>query len=133
MVKCDLWTGFSCSLVPRPSRGGREGLVRSVCACALISRHFGNSVLRTDNSVFKRHYPHTVRIITWQFTGARAAFAFAVQRLHYLSLEHRQVNTIASVQSRSQTRRQSTRSHGRILYIDSTATEQEDSSVSSNA
>ena len=33
-----------------------EGLVRTVCACALISRHSGNSVLRTDNSVFKRHY-----------------------------------------------------------------------------
>ena len=32
------------SLVPRPSRGGREGLVRTV--------HSGNSVLRTDNSVF---------------------------------------------------------------------------------
>ena len=45
-----------CSLVPRPSWGGREGLVRTVCACALISRHSGNSVLRTDNSVFKRHY-----------------------------------------------------------------------------
>ena len=36
--------------------GGREGLVRTVCACALISRHSGNSVLLTDNSVFKRHY-----------------------------------------------------------------------------
>ena len=44
------------SLVPRPSWGGGEGLVRTVCACALISRHSGNSVLRTDNSVFKRHY-----------------------------------------------------------------------------
>ena len=37
-------------------RGGGKGLVRTVCACALISRHSGNSVLRTDNSVFKRHY-----------------------------------------------------------------------------
>ena len=46
----------SASLVPRPSWGGGEGLVRTVCACALISRHSGNSVLRTDNSVFKRHY-----------------------------------------------------------------------------
>ena len=35
--------------------GGREGLVRTVCACALISRHSGNSVIRTDNSLFKRH------------------------------------------------------------------------------
>ena len=94
------------SLVPRPSRGGREGLVRTVCACALISRHSGNSVLRTDNSVFKRHY----RILSGLLLGSlrerehnqyiiykrREAFAFAVQRPHYLSLEHRQVNTIAS-------------------------------------
>ena len=36
--------------------GGREGLVRTVCTCALISRHSGNSVLRMDNSVFQRHY-----------------------------------------------------------------------------
>ena len=34
--------------------GGGEG--RTVCACALNSRHSENSVLRTDNSVFKRHY-----------------------------------------------------------------------------
>ena len=47
---------YCTSLVPRPSWGGGEGLVRTVCACALISRHSGNSVLRTDNSVFKRHY-----------------------------------------------------------------------------
>ena len=47
---------YSISLVPRPLRGGREGLVLTVCAWALISRHSGNSVLRTDNSVFKRHY-----------------------------------------------------------------------------
>ena len=44
------------SLVPRPSQGGREGLVRTVCTCALISRHSGNSVLRMDNSMFQRHY-----------------------------------------------------------------------------
>ena len=106
--------------------GGREGLVCTVCACALISRHSGNSVLRTDNSVFKRHYTAycpdynlavygSASIISIIIYKRREAFAFAVQRLHYLSLEHRQVNTIASAQSRSQTRRKSTRSHGRIL------------------
>ena len=45
---------YKSSLIPRPSPRGREGPVRTVCACALISRHSGNSVLRTDNSVFKR-------------------------------------------------------------------------------
>ena len=49
---------------------GKAWYARTVCACALISRHSGNSVLRTDNSVFK--LLHTVRIITRQFTGARA-------------------------------------------------------------
>ena len=101
---------------------GREGLVRTVCACVLISQHSGNSVLRTDNSVTTAYCPDyhlavygSASIIS--IHKRREAFAFAVQRLHYLSLEHRQVNTIASAQSRSQTRRKSTRSHGRILYI----------------
>ena len=97
-------------------------------------------MLRTDNSVFKRHDCILSGLFnTWQFMGVRGirfmiykrreAFTFAAQRLHYLSVEHTQVNTIVSAQS--QTRRKPTRSHGRIL-LDSTATEQEDSSVSSN-
>ena len=36
---------------PGPSQRAGEGLVRTVCACALISRHSGNSVTRTDTSV----------------------------------------------------------------------------------
>ena len=36
---------------PGPSQKAGEGLVRTVCACALISRHSGNSVTRTDTSV----------------------------------------------------------------------------------
>ena len=121
---------IASSLGPRPSRG--EG--KAWCTCTLISGHSRNSVLRTDNSVFIRHDRTLSRLLLGslrerehsQYTSAEKR----VQRLHYLSLELRQVNTIVSAQS--QTRRNPTRSHGRIL-LDYTATEQEDCSVSSNA
>ena len=38
-------------LYPGPSHKAGESPVRTVCACALISRHSGNSVTRTDTSV----------------------------------------------------------------------------------
>ena len=79
---CSRPEGAGPSLVPRPSRGEREGLVRTVCACALISRHSGNSVLRTDNSVFKSHY----RILSALSLG---------------SLREREHNQYTSVEKRS--------------------------------
>ena len=52
------YTGAWMELAPfaRPSRGGKKAwYIRTVCICVLISRHSGNSVLRMDNFVFKRH------------------------------------------------------------------------------
>ena len=95
-------------------------------------------MLRMDNSVFQHHYLILSGLLLGslrerehsQYTSTEKCSHSAVQRLHYLSLKHRQVNAIVSAQS--QTRQKPTRSHRRIL-LDSTATEQEDSSVSSNA
>ena len=43
--------GIRYASYPGFSQKAGEGLVRTVCACALISRHSGNSVTRTDTSV----------------------------------------------------------------------------------
>ena len=96
-------------------------------------------MLRTGNSVFKYHDRilsgllhgslRVHEVLDLWYTSAEKRSHSLSSVLHYLSLEHTQINTIAS--GESQTRRKPTRSHGRIL-LDSTATEQEDSSVSSN-
>ena len=129
----------SGSLVPRPSWGGGEGLVRTVCACALISRHSGNSVLRTDNSVFKRHY----RILSGLSLGSLREreynqYTSAEKRSHLLSsvfttcLWNTGKSTLSRVLS-PDPKLDGSLPDLRKDSIDSTATEQEDSSVSSNA
>ena len=44
-------------------RGGKGGLVHTVCGCLLISQHFGISVLRTDNYCVYMSRPHTIQIM----------------------------------------------------------------------
>ena len=123
------------SLVPRPSRGGREDLVRTVCACALITRYSGNSVLRTDNSVFKRHD----RILSGLLIGSlrereHNQHTREEKRLHSLSsvfttcLWNTGKSTLLRVLSPCLPLQMS-----RKDSVDSTATEQEGSSVNCNA